>query len=268
MIARLLLAAFAIGLAILAGFALPRLDAPPDRLSVARSLIADGRAGEAVHLLADPAWRGVAEYRAGRYRRALEAFHAQQSVTGLYNMGNAYAQLRDWSAARTAYVAALDLDPGHEDAKRNLEIIAEAEEAERRQIEAERQITGEGATGGQMTRDMDRETGDSSDDVRTGEVAGAETKAATTTRGTPGTSDAPGLLGEERGDEDNRQAGPALARAGKDDRDVDVTGAGGAAVWLESGQDAEILLGRIADDPRAALAARLRAAHKRRAEQR
>ena len=264
MIARVVLGAAAIGLAVLAGFALPAIEAAPDRLSVARALIAEGRAEEAVSLMQDPAWRGVAEYRAGRYRRALAAFGEDRSIEGFYNMGNAFARLHDWDAARKSYLGALDLDPGHVDARRNLEIIASAEEAERREIEAERQTTGEGGGGGQMQRDRSREGVDPSEKIRAGDVAGGEAKPASTTRGTPGASDGPGRLGDERGDRNNRQAGPARARATEDDGQ-EIVGAGGAAVWLESGQDAEILLGRIEDDPRAALAARLRAAHKRRA---
>ena len=91
----------ALGLA----WALPRMDTPLDRHSVAMDLIADGRGDEAVHLMDDHIWRGIAEYRSNRFRRATAELIQDESVMSLYNLGTAYARLAEWAAARIDFMA-------------------------------------------------------------------------------------------------------------------------------------------------------------------
>ncbi len=94
-----------------------------------RLALALGFPGLAAPLFDDPDWRGVAEYRAGRYDQAADAFSAARDR---YNLGNAQARegkyaaaLEAWDAARlrgddrasanfdllAAYYAGLALDP-------------------------------------------------------------------------------------------------------------------------------------------------------------
>ena len=70
------------GLAVVASWAIPKLGAPPDRFGVAMQLIDQGRAVDAIYLLKDKPWRGVAEYRAGRYqhRAGGDRFLAKQRL--------------------------------------------------------------------------------------------------------------------------------------------------------------------------------------------
>ena len=124
--------------AVAAGWFLPRVTQPLDRFSVAQALIADGRGAEAVHLLEDRVWRGLAEYRAERYRRAVEEFVQGEDVIALYNLGTAYARLAEWSGARVAFERVLALDPAHEDAAFNLSLVLQAEELQRQEAEAQR----------------------------------------------------------------------------------------------------------------------------------
>ncbi|MGL5814951.1 MAG: VWA domain-containing protein [Aeromonas sp.] len=78
---------------------------------------------DAARAFADPIWQGNAWYRAGDYARAASAYGRVRSATAHYNRGNALVQLGDLRGAEQAYLAALALDPGHEDALHNLTLL-------------------------------------------------------------------------------------------------------------------------------------------------
>ena len=82
----------------------------------------------AARLFDDPVWRGNAWYRAGEYVRANTAYQqaVEQQVavvTAHYNRANALVQLGELAAAKAAYLAALALEPGHQDALYNLALL-------------------------------------------------------------------------------------------------------------------------------------------------
>lgn len=78
---------------------------------------------KAATLFADPMWRGVAQYRAGRYDAALQAFALVDSPESLFNQGNALAQRRRYSAAVEFYTQALQRRPDWKEAKANLALM-------------------------------------------------------------------------------------------------------------------------------------------------
>lgn len=78
---------------------------------------------QAARTFNDPVWRGNAWYRAGAYRQAIAAYQEEDSTTAHYNRGNALLMLAEFAAAKEAYLAALALDPGHEDARYNLSLL-------------------------------------------------------------------------------------------------------------------------------------------------
>lgn len=243
----------------------PRLSAPPDRLQVARALLEEGRAVEAVHLFETPDWKGVAEYRAGRYHRALGAFFQHETATNLYNMGNAYAQLQEWKGARAAYEKALSLDPGHADAAHNLAIINEAEKLQNAQVAASRSERRLG-----IWRDSDRERkseggADGGERIEQGDNTTGDTEAADGQSGQAGQGAGEGRLGETRLSTET-MVGAASGDPAQDQPD-DLKGqAKGASVLLESTIAAEVLLRRIRDDPARVLSARLQAIDRQRRE--
>ncbi len=120
-----------LSIALLLGYWLAIVQGPLSRHAVAQDLLDNGEADKAAYIFETPAWQGVALYRAGRYHRAVGAFVTDDSVTGLYNMGNAYAQLGLYRGAITAYEAVLNRNPGHDDARFNLELVRRAAERER-----------------------------------------------------------------------------------------------------------------------------------------
>ena len=263
---RVILFLTGLGLTVAASWLLPNVKRQPDRFEVALQMIESGRAGDAVYLLDDPVWRGIAEYRAERYHRALVELIKEESVLTLYNIGNAYAKVHEWQGAIAAYEKALRLDPGQKDAAHNLEVVKRARQAERELVEkqrAERKI-GRWNDG---KRDADRSNeSEGGETVREDISQGESVSAAKEETSASGTTSGEGLLGDEQKGEES-----FAGNAPDDDPDAEGTAdsqmAATGVVWMqESAQEAEILLNRIHDNPARVLRARFRAIHKQRSE--
>jgi len=78
---------------------------------------------QAAALFNDKAWQAAANYRKGDYQQTIDALDGIENAEALYNKGNAYAQLKQWQAALDAYDQALSLQPKHEDAQYNRELV-------------------------------------------------------------------------------------------------------------------------------------------------
>ena len=78
---------------------------------------------KAATLFVQPDWKGIAQYRAGDYEQAEQAFSAIDSPEGHYNRGNALAKLGKYPEAMASYQAALRQQPDHGDAQHNLEVL-------------------------------------------------------------------------------------------------------------------------------------------------
>jgi Ca-activated chloride channel family protein len=68
-------------------------------------------------------WRGAALYRSENYEAAIAAFSADDSADGHYNRANALALAGNYPEAIAAYDLAIELQPDHQDAIYNKEII-------------------------------------------------------------------------------------------------------------------------------------------------
>jgi Ca-activated chloride channel family protein len=71
----------------------------------------------------NPAWKGVANARAGDYASALDQFALSDTAEAWYNQGNALAHLHKFSQAVHAYEQALQRKPGWRDAQDNLNLV-------------------------------------------------------------------------------------------------------------------------------------------------
>lgn len=71
----------------------------------------------------DPNWRAAAQYKAGQYQQAAETLKDVNSSEGFYNRANALAQAGQLEEAVQAYQQALKLDPKHQDAQYNKELV-------------------------------------------------------------------------------------------------------------------------------------------------
>lgn len=84
-----------------------------------RLALAVGLPGLSTSAFRDPAWQGVALYRAERWPEAASAFRA---AGDFYNLGNAEVQAGNYAAALEAYDIAIAA--GHPDARANFDAVA------------------------------------------------------------------------------------------------------------------------------------------------
>lgn len=75
-------------------------------------------------------WQAAASYKLGEYETSAELFKESSSADGLYNYGTAQAKLGDFKEALSAYEKVLALDPDHEDAKYNKQLIEDLQKQE------------------------------------------------------------------------------------------------------------------------------------------
>jgi len=83
------------------------------------------RVEEAAELFQDPRWRAAAQYRAEDYAASAEELQNLDGSEANYNRGNALARAGSFPEAIAAYDRALELDPDHEDAAYNRQLLLE-----------------------------------------------------------------------------------------------------------------------------------------------
>ncbi|AKH68739.1 membrane protein involved in colicin uptake [Spongiibacter sp. IMCC21906] len=88
---------------------------------------------EAAKAFKDPMWQGAANYRAGNYAAAAEAFGQSDTADAHYNRGNALANAGDLDGAIAAYDKALEKQPKMTDAHANRQLIQELKEQQEKQ---------------------------------------------------------------------------------------------------------------------------------------
>ena len=84
-----------------------------------------GDYAKAAEKFENPNWQAAAHYQAGDYEKALKTYQTQteQNADNIYNQGNALAQSGQLKEAIAAYQQALNLNPNHDDAKYNKELV-------------------------------------------------------------------------------------------------------------------------------------------------
>ena len=90
-----------------------------------REAMTKGEHAVAAELFEDSRWRAAAHYRSGDYRASAQSLQDLATSTDFYNRGNALARSGDFPGAIAAYDQALALDPDHEDAIFNRELLLE-----------------------------------------------------------------------------------------------------------------------------------------------
>ncbi len=89
----------------------------------ATRLMAEKKYAEAEKTFTRPDWQAVAAYRGTNYEQASKQFKALQNQLGFYNQGNALAHLGQYQEAIKAYEQTLKINPNHEDAKHNRDLL-------------------------------------------------------------------------------------------------------------------------------------------------
>jgi Ca-activated chloride channel family protein len=101
-----------------------------------------GDPARAAALFENPEWKAAAQYKAGQYEDAAKTLENLQSADARYNLGNALAKSGHYPEAIAAYQQALKLQPQHEDARHNKELVEQA--LQKQQKEQEKQDKNQG----------------------------------------------------------------------------------------------------------------------------
>lgn len=137
----------------------------------ASEALAQGDAESAAALFENPAWRAAAEYRAGQFEESLSSLSGQSGVEALYNRGNALAQLGRFDDAIEAYQQAIEIEPDHEDAIYNRDLLLDMQQQQEQQQDQQQ----DGEQGDSEDQPQDGEQGDSQDQQQEeGEQGGSQ----------------------------------------------------------------------------------------------
>jgi len=101
----------------------------------ATRVLAEGDPAGAAQLFHDPAWKGAANYQAGRYEESITALDGLDGLESAYNRGNALAKLGRYDEAIAAYENILERDPKHHDASYNRDLLLEQMKQQQQQSE-------------------------------------------------------------------------------------------------------------------------------------
>ena len=104
-----------------------------------RILYERGEYAAAAERFRDPAWKGVASVSAKDFEAAAYAFEGDPTANGFYNTGVCLSLLGKYEDAIGMFDEALALDPAHEDARFNRDLVARILKA--RDADAERPDT-------------------------------------------------------------------------------------------------------------------------------
>lgn len=114
-----------------------------------------GEYQQAAAAFQSPAWKGIAQYKAGDYQGAIDTLSTLSDPTSRYNLGNAYAQAGDLKAAKETYETLLKTDADNEDAKNNLKVIEEAlKQQQQQQKESQDQQNKDGSSKDNQPQDQ------------------------------------------------------------------------------------------------------------------
>ena len=93
----------------------------------------EGEAADAAQVFENPQWKAAAQYRAGQYEQAAASLEPMKTPDTFYNRGNALARLGQYPQAMASYQQTLELDPDHEDARHNLELLQQQQQQQEQQ---------------------------------------------------------------------------------------------------------------------------------------
>ncbi|WP_159730003.1 tetratricopeptide repeat protein [Methylosinus sp. Ce-a6] len=178
-----------------------------------RALLALGLPSLAAHVFADPAWKGVAFYAAGRWENAAAAF--ARDPASAYDLGGALALAGRYKEAVAAYDRALRADPDDDDASYNKALLlglierdgaggdaranspATGQQRALANLDDDRGGAGEGAAGDRETRSRPGERGGAkASKLGKGQDQAAESGAGAT--GAVGAAEGAGRTGGQR----------------------------------------------------------------------
>ena len=106
---------------------------------VAKQDFQNGDYQQAQQTFEDLQWKGASAYKAGDFETALQHFQQDKSTSGLYNQGNALAQLNKLDEAIEAYKQVLKQDPNHQQAIANKTLLEQMKQQQEQQDQEKQQ---------------------------------------------------------------------------------------------------------------------------------
>jgi len=211
----------------------------------------EGDSAGAAELFIDPAWKGIANYRAGQYEESLAALDGLDGIEPTYNRGNALAKLGRYDEAIAAYEEVLERDAKHRDARYNRDLLLEQMKQQQQQGEngepdqsgespQESQAGEQPASGEPSTDDLsDAQQGDEASQADTGErTDGADKNETQPEPASDPAAETAAQQAESENTPDNKAQDEQTAMANADERPLD-----------EDEQATEQWLRKIPDDP-------------------
>lgn len=113
--------------------------------------------GQAATQFDDPEWKAAAHYKAGNFALAAESLQGIQTSDALYNRGNALAKAGQLQESLQAYQQALTIDPKHEDAGHNKELV---EKQLKKQPQQNKQQQGDDQSSQQDSQEQQKQEGE------------------------------------------------------------------------------------------------------------
>jgi Ca-activated chloride channel family protein len=207
------------------------------------------QAARAADLFENPAWRGAAQYRAGRFEASAASLANVDSVLGHYNRGNALAKAGQIPAAIAAYDRALTLDPEHEDARYNRDLLEEFlknnPQAEQPQQASEGEQGRQGDSGGENQSGEQQEGGQSGEQAQSEQGEQGESGES---QAADGAQEPPEDAGAEPEGEQNAEQHANAGDEAAEEAAADAAGPQDVEQWA-SEQAAEQWLRRVPQDP-------------------
>jgi Ca-activated chloride channel family protein len=148
----------------------------PDQQGV--RALEQGQAADAAQYFEDPQWKAAAQYRAGQYQRAAASLESIKTPDAYYNRGNALARLGQYPQAMVSYQQALELDPDHQDARHNLELLQQQQQQKEQQQQAQQNSSSSPEDSAQAGKQQASNAGDQHQ--REQQQAGSEVQASQT----------------------------------------------------------------------------------------
>jgi Ca-activated chloride channel family protein len=216
----------------------------PDQRGI--EALENAQAARAAELFESPEWRGAAQYRAGQFEASAASLANVDSTAGHYNRGNALAKAGEIPAAIAAYDRALELDPDHEDARYNRELLEQF-------LQDNPQQQQEQGQGEQTEANADQAQGESGEQQEGGEAADQQSQQGEQgdsgeSQAAEGASDQPEEPNDgQPQDEESEQQANAGDEA-SDEAAADAPGPQDVEQWA-SEQAAEQWLRRVPQDP-------------------
>jgi Ca-activated chloride channel family protein len=165
-----------------------------------RRALEAGEAADAAQVFEDPQWKAAAQYRAGQYEQVATSLEPIKTPDALYNRGNALARLGQYPNAMASYQQTLELDPDHEDARHNLELLQQQEQQKQSQQDSPDASSESDQNQDDQNQGDEQQAGSDSQETQSSEQAASEAAER------EGAQDAPSAGEEAQGDQAKDEA--------------------------------------------------------------